>query len=78
MNLFTKNHIKTIYYTYICGKSKEMQFLHYIWVAIFNLGLAQGKMIKNRWFYFSFLIWPYDVNMSIDKQHGWKQHTTWL
>ena len=29
-------------------------------------GLAQAKIIKNRWFYFGFLIWPYDVNMSID------------
>ena len=29
-------------------------------------GLAQAKIIKKRWFYFGFLIWPYDVNMSID------------
>ena len=29
---------------------------------------TQAKIIKNRWFYFGFLIWPYDVglNMSID------------
>ena len=24
------------------------------------------KSSENRWFYFSLLIWPYDVNMSID------------
>ena len=29
-------------------------------------GLAQAKIIKNRRFYFGFLKWPYDVNMSID------------
>ena len=30
-------------------------------------GLSQAKILKNRWFYFGFLIWPYyDVNMSID------------
>ena len=29
-------------------------------------GLAHAEIIKNRWFYFGFLIWPYDVNMSID------------
>ena len=38
-------------------------------VVILNVtlkGLAHAKIIKNRWFYFGFLIWPYDVNMSID------------
>ena len=29
-------------------------------------GLAQAEIKKNRWFYFGFLIWTYDVNMSID------------
>ena len=30
-------------------------------------GHSQAKIIKkNRWFYFGFLIRPYDVNMSID------------
>ena len=35
-------------------------------VMAYLKGLAQAKIIKNRWFYFGFLIWPYDVNMSID------------
>ena len=34
--------------------------------AAYLKGLAQAKIIKNRWFYFGFLIWPYDVNMYID------------
>ena len=29
-------------------------------------GHDQAKINKNRWFYFGFLIWSYDVNMSID------------
>ena len=35
-------------------------------IAVTLKGLAQAKIIKNRWFYFGFLIWPYDVHMSID------------
>ena len=27
------------------------------------------KSSKNRWFYFDLLIWPYDVNMSIDQNY---------
>ena len=35
--------------------------------VLFNLkGHNQAEIIKNRWFYFGLLIWPYDVNMSID------------
>ena len=34
--------------------------------AFYLKGLAHAKTIKNRWFYFDFLIWPYHVNMSID------------
>ena len=29
-------------------------------------GLAQAEIIKNQWVYFGLIIWPYNVNMSIE------------
>ena len=35
-------------------------------LAMFKGTCAGLQSQKNRWFYFSLLIWPYDVNKSID------------
>ena len=49
----------------IVGHGKETQ--PQVGEHLFYLkGLGQAEIIKNQWFYFGFLIWPYDVNMSID------------
>ena len=68
--IYRKHHITTTTYMYlpeldvcrrqiktVLGRSPHWKNLK---------GLAQAKIIKNRSFYFGFLIWPYDVNMYID------------
>ena len=62
--------MKTIGYRHIFKISMILRYYCKLDFSIFYAhllkGLAQAKIIKNRWFYFGLLIWPYDVNMSID------------
>ena len=39
-------------------------------------GLAQAKIIKNRWFYFGLLIWPYDDELRQRRMRQCSKHHT--
>ena len=65
MYVYQNSHISAYYQgLYHLLKVKIVAYDMVLWHKL--KGLAHAKIIENRWFYFGFLIWPYDVNMSID------------